>query len=442
MDQTNFRDKTTQSKIKSLHIPTDISRFQPMKRLSILLLLTVFFAVNSLQPSALLAQDSSKSGSQNWYKGNLHTHSLWSDGNDFPEMICKWYKDRGYHFLGLSDHNILSVGQKWMDVEVVKRRGSKTGFERYQKVFGGDWVETRMKDNKTEVRLKPLNEFKALFDEPEKFLMIQAEEITDHFGRLPIHINATNLQDLIKPQGGTSVRDTISNNLKAIKRQQERVGRPIFAHLNHPNFGWAVSAEDLAAVVEEKFFEVYNGHPSVNQLGDAKRPSLEKMWDIANTIRIGKMKLPPLHGIATDDSHNYFGTTGSSPGRGWVMVKAAKLTPSKLINALEAGDFYASSGVEVNSFAHNDSAKTFSVSIKAAKGVTYKTQFIGTKKDVDVSELKSVGVVLKESNELNPSYKLTGDELYVRVVITSSSSHPNPSLKGQKQQAWLQPMWR
>ena len=24
---------------------------------------------------------------QQWQKGNLHTHSFWSDGDDFPEMI-------------------------------------------------------------------------------------------------------------------------------------------------------------------------------------------------------------------------------------------------------------------------------------------------------------------------------------------------------------------
>ena len=24
-----------------------------------------------------------------YYKGNIHTHSLWSDGNDFPEMIAE-----------------------------------------------------------------------------------------------------------------------------------------------------------------------------------------------------------------------------------------------------------------------------------------------------------------------------------------------------------------
>ena len=45
-----------------------------------------------------------------WWKGNLHTHSLWSDGNDFPEMIADWYRKNGYHFLALSDHNILKRG--------------------------------------------------------------------------------------------------------------------------------------------------------------------------------------------------------------------------------------------------------------------------------------------------------------------------------------------
>src|SRR4051812_26967133 len=45
-----------------------------------------------------------------YWKGNLHTHSFWSDGDDFPEMIADWYRDKGYHFLSLSDHNVLSEG--------------------------------------------------------------------------------------------------------------------------------------------------------------------------------------------------------------------------------------------------------------------------------------------------------------------------------------------
>jgi len=51
-----------------------------------------------------------------WWKGNLHTHTFWSDGDDFPEMVVRWYKEHGYHFLALSDHNCLSRGQRWMVV--------------------------------------------------------------------------------------------------------------------------------------------------------------------------------------------------------------------------------------------------------------------------------------------------------------------------------------
>ncbi|MCA9270952.1 MAG: hypothetical protein KDA41_20870, partial [Planctomycetales bacterium] len=34
-----------------------------------------------------------------WFKGNIHTHSLWSDGDDFPEMIAEWYRTHDYNFL-------------------------------------------------------------------------------------------------------------------------------------------------------------------------------------------------------------------------------------------------------------------------------------------------------------------------------------------------------
>ena len=41
----------------------------------------------------------------NWYKGNMHTHTLWSDGQAFPEQAVDDYQQRGYHFLSLTEHN-------------------------------------------------------------------------------------------------------------------------------------------------------------------------------------------------------------------------------------------------------------------------------------------------------------------------------------------------
>ena len=64
------------------------------------------FLLLTISATALQAQEA------RWYKGNVHTHSLWSDGDDFPEMIMDWYKSHGYDFISLSDHNILAAGEK------------------------------------------------------------------------------------------------------------------------------------------------------------------------------------------------------------------------------------------------------------------------------------------------------------------------------------------
>src|SRR6476646_6677446 len=67
--------------------------------------------------------------SSTWYKGNLHTHSYWSDGDEFPEMIMNWYKSHGYNFVALSDHNILAVGEKW--IKVTHSKLYEDGFQSY-----------------------------------------------------------------------------------------------------------------------------------------------------------------------------------------------------------------------------------------------------------------------------------------------------------------------
>ncbi len=260
-----------------------------------------------------------------WFKGNTHTHTLWSDGNDFPDMVVDWYKKQEYDFLALSDHNILSKGEKWMKISAIEGRKKVKGVsvvEKYRKAFGEDWVETRGEGAGEEVRLRTLDELRGEFEEEGKFLLIEAEEITDRFERHQVHINALNLEELIPPQKGTSVVDTMRNNLRMVKEQAERLGKPIVAHLNHPNFHFSFTAEQLAEVVEERFFEVYNGHPGINHLGDETRPGDEQLWDMANAIRLGKLQAAPLYGVATDDSHTYPLVEGGSWCRlnGWTQI--------------------------------------------------------------------------------------------------------------------------
>lgn len=393
---------------------------------------------------------------EEWFKGNTHTHSLWSDGNDFPEMIVDWYKKAGYHFMGMSDHTILSRGEKGQSEETIKKRQrgiGKTAIQKYRERFDDDWIETREVKGVTYYQLKTLEEYRPLFEEAGKFLLLEAEEISNH---LAVHINAVNVGELIEHEDRGTVREIMRKNLAAVREQEKRLGRSILAHVNHPNFQWAVSAEDLAHVVEDQFFEVYNGHPIIKHLGEGDRPGDEKIWDIANTIRIAKLKAPPLFGMATDDSHTYHGGD-VSPGRGWVMVRAKELKADLLMDAMKAGDFYASSGVTLREVSFDAKEGLLRIVIEPDGDAKFTTEIIGTEEGYDesVEEIppperfpravrykysEDVGKVLATVEGTEVEYRLTGKELYVRATVTSSERHGNPSFEGQKKQAWVQPV--
>jgi hypothetical protein len=74
-----------------------------------------------------------------WYKGNLHTHTYWSDGDEFPEMVLDWYKSNGYNFIGLSDHNTVAQEEKWVVIQ--KSPLYETSFQNYLDKFGAEWVQ-------------------------------------------------------------------------------------------------------------------------------------------------------------------------------------------------------------------------------------------------------------------------------------------------------------
>src|SRR5688572_24677897 len=147
-----------------------------------------------------------------WYKGNTHTHTLNSDGDTPPDEVARWYREHGYQFVVLTDHNFL------------------TSVDGLNALMGAD----------------------------EKFLILPGEEVTDRAGSAQLHINGLLVERLVPPQGGNSVTEVIQRDVDAIRAAN---GVP---HLNHPNFGWAVTADDIKRVRNDKLFEIFNGHPLVN----------------------------------------------------------------------------------------------------------------------------------------------------------------------------------
>lgn len=389
----------------------------------------------------------------NWLKGNLHTHTFWSDGDEFPESVAQWYKENGYDFLALTDHNVILEGERWRNFPE-----DHATLHKYMETFGGDWVEMHSHDEEEgvqRVRLKTLEEFRSMYEEPGKFLLIMGNEISNPHA---VHLLAFHQHEVLPVSQGTvderekMIRETVEN----VKAYREKTGINVHPALAHPNFRWAITAEMMLNVPELRYFEVFNGHPQVNNAGDENRASTDKIWDIvlANRLTTGNGEL--LYALATDDAHNYHGG-GAGPGRGWVMVRSEELAPEAILDAIDKGDFYASTGVTLKNIHLN--GKNLTVEIEPQEGVEFTTEFIGTLKGVDTTgtptldsegnEIENttktyseeIGKVLDTSQSLTPSYKFSGDELYVRVRITSSGSHidPNTGKILGKQKAWVQP---
>lgn len=297
-----------------------------------------------------------------WFKGNTHTHTLNSDGDSTPDEVVRWYREHGYHFLVLTDHNYLT----------------------------------------------PVDGLNAVHAAPGKFLVIRGEEVTDLFESKPIHVNGLNLEQEVQPQGGSSVLETVQRNVDAIRRAE---GVP---HINHPNFGWVITPEELQQVERTRLFEIYNGHPLVNNRGGVDRPGLEQAWD--SILSSGRL----LYGIAVDDAHHFKrpgDPNASGPGRGWVVVRAAELTPAAILGALEAGEFYASTGVELEDY--QIEGATVRISMRGYADAVFTTTFIG-----------NGGVVLLETGANPATYTMQGTEGYVRARIVDSNGRT----------AWTQPV--
>ena len=274
-----------------------------------------------------------------WLKGNLHTHTVQSDGDSTPEEVAAWYRDHGYQFLVITDH-----------------------------------------DKITNIAA------------PEGLVLIPGEEVTDSLAKKSLHVNAIGLTRVVPPQRGKTKVEVLQRNVDAVR---EAGGIPL---VNHPNFGWAFGAEELKQLHGVTLLEIASGHPYVNAQGP---PSAESMWD--EMLSVGKR----VWGVAVDDMHHLKRPWDSDvvlPGKAWVVVRAEKPDAKTILGALERGEFYASTGVELEDYG------PASVTVKEKNLAHYRIQFIGLK-----------GRLLQETVGPTASYEIRGNEGYVRAKVIDSN---------------------
>jgi len=98
-------------------------------------------------------------------------------------------------------------------------------------------------------------------------------------------------------------------------------------------------------------------------------------------------------------------------------VRAARLESRAIVEALERGDFYSSTGVELRALDVTPTAITMTV--REVPSSKYRIQFIGRQ-----------GRILSEATASPATYTFKGDEGYVRAKVLESNGKA----------AWLQPV--
>ncbi|MEO1563346.1 MAG: CehA/McbA family metallohydrolase [Pseudomonadota bacterium] len=223
-----------------------------------------------------------------FYRGNLHTHSNRSDGVLDAEEVCRRYEAEGYDFICLSDHFIGLFNYPITDTSPYRNN-------RFTTILGAE-VHSGAMEN----------------------------------GEL-WHILAVGLpEDFTPPNAPTFFPEAGQETGPDLAARCVEAGA--FVAIAHPEWSNLTTA-DAMSIEAAHAVEVYNHGCATG----CDRP--HGFYTLDQMLSAGRR----LNLIATDDAHfsepDHFG--------GWVMVKAEENDPDKLLVALKAGHFYASTGPQL-----------------------------------------------------------------------------------------------
>jgi hypothetical protein len=323
-------------------------------------------------------------GESRWYKGNTHAHTtLCGHADSTPEAVTAWYHEHGYNFLCLSEHN------QFIDPAIV-----------------------------------PMPK-----DKRADFILVPGQEVTGK-----THMTALNVMQLVKFDfKSAKISEVIQNHTDGTL---EAKGTPI---LNHPNFQWAVKPSDIMEVKRLHMFELFNGHPTVNNAGDEARPSTEKVWDYVLSNGL------VMYGVSSDDVHTLkkWGPKISNAGRGWVMVRSAELTPDAIAKAMQNGDFYSSSGVMLKDVSITKSSYSVEVDEAATakeldSPILYPNRTEKGEVGCRIEWIGADGKVLNTVNGTKASFPIEPANPYVRCKVTVCRKDGDSFIEAC---AWTQPVF-
>lgn len=224
-----------------------------------------------------------------YHRGNLHTHSTNSDGILPPEEVCRRYQAEGYDFIALTDHCVGLFDYPISDTSAFRN-------DRFTTIIGAE-LHTGAMENGYLWHILGIG--------------------------LPLDFTPANAPHFRSVKG--------SESGASIAQRARDAGA--FVCIAHPHWS-GLSEADARSITAAHAVEIYNHGCVVDNDRGEGFFSLEQLLNGGRHLNL----------IAADDAHfntpDYFG--------GWVMVKATENTPEALLAALKAGEFYSSTGPEIN----------------------------------------------------------------------------------------------
>ena len=246
---------------------------------------------------------------KHYYKVNLHTHSIISDGKLTPEDVKAEYKARGYSAIALTDHSLMSCQQHLNDEDFIFLTSAE--------------IDVPNPENKG--KTYHLN----LISKDPNQLWVPVED-PDMLPHMPEYFAKCECDNM-------PLEYTVENVNAIIKRANEKGCLVIY---NHP--GWSLQYHGEYTGLEGLWGMEYRNSACVFGYG----------LDIANEqvykemLQDNKYLVP----VMADDMHRIFNVNNYQVlGKSWTMVAADELSYNGIMTGLERRDLYSSCGPEIHS---------------------------------------------------------------------------------------------
>lgn len=268
-----------------------------------------------------------------YYKANLHCHSILSDGKMTVEELKTAYMQQGYSVVAFTDHEHLIDNSYLNDENFL----AITACEVAIKEFPEQSTLVNMA-----MRVCHLN-FYAL--DPHNTITPCYEKVYDHY----VNEHNAHLIRYEKEYKRRYDKDGVNEMIRIANEQG------FIVSYNHPTW----SLEDASRYLQyENLWAV-----EIHNTSCAKVGMLTDEHALDDFLRADK----PIFCTAADDNHQKADMFG-----GWVQINAPALTYANIMTALQKGNFYASTGVDVYSLVRDGNEVTIRTS--PCKQITLTTK--------------------------------------------------------------------